>query len=166
MKRLSRYLPLVLLLFLTTAWSGEEVKKADSVLVIKSEKRLYLISDGKPFAEFRVTFGANPVGHKQQRGDERTPEGHYILDYKNANSSFYKSIHISYPNENDRLQASMSGLDPGDNIMIHGQTNGFEWATHLVQLFPWTDGCVALRNKNMDKVWAAVDAGTPIEIKP
>ena len=87
-------------------------ESADKVLVDKSNEKLYLLKDGTTIAEFSVAFGANPVGHKQQEGDERTPEGHYLLDYKKADSSFYKAIHISYPNDADkhsrqRLKASI-----------------------------------------------------------
>jgi murein L,D-transpeptidase YafK len=103
---------------------GEQT--ADFVLVVKNESRLYLIHEGQKFASFKVAFGANPEGHKLQQGDERTPEGRYTLDYKNSNSSFYKSIHISYPNAKDRENARKRGVDPGGEIMIHGQRNGYE----------------------------------------
>ena len=162
---LGKSLLVALLLVFQTA-AADEMQKADEVLVIKSEKRLYLIKDGETYASFPVTFGGEPEGHKQQRGDQRTPEGNYSLGYKNINSSYYKSIHITYPNAQDRLNAQERGVDPGDNIMIHGQANGWQWATPIVQLFSWTDGCVALSNKNMDKVWEAVEPGTPIEIRP
>lgn len=160
-----RILCIALLPALQTA-SAAGVQKADAVLVIKSEKRLYLMNEGKPFAAYPVTFGGQPKGHKQSQGDQRTPEGYYTLDYKNAGSRFYKSIHIDYPNVKDRENAHRLGVDPGGDIMIHGQTNGWEWAAPLVQLFSWTDGCIALTNRNMDKVWDAVDPGTPIEIRP
>lgn len=156
---------IVLLLIFQTA-HGESTQKADTVLVVKSEKRLYLMSKGEQFASLPVTFGAEPTGHKQARGDGRTPEGYYTLGYKNLNSKFYKSIHISYPNMQDRKNARRLGVDPGGDIMIHGQANGWEWASPLVQLFSWTDGCIALSNENMDRVWASVDSGTPIEIRP
>lgn len=160
-------LSLIVALFLILqAVNVESVQKADAVLVIKSQNRLYLMKKGERIASFYVTFGQNPVGHKQQQGDERTPEGHYLLDYKNRNSKFYKSIHISYPNAKDRANAKRRGVDPGGDIMIHGQTNGWGWASPIVQFFPWTDGCVALTNVNMDRVWEAVDPGTPIEIRP
>ena len=113
-----------------------------------------------------TTFGANPKGHKLQQGDERTPEGQYLLDYKNANSLYYKSIHISYPNERDRQEARRLGVDPGGDIMIHGQKNGYEGLSFLAQWFNWTNGCIALTNKDMDSVWEAVPPGTPIEIRP
>ena len=165
MRLLAQSLFIALLLLVQAAYA-EDVQKADTVLVIKSEKRLYLLDKGVPFASLPVTFGGQPVGHKQSRGDQRTPEGHYKLDYKNRNSQFYKSIHVSYPNAEDRANARKLGLNPGGDIMIHGQTNGWEWAAPVVQLFSWTDGCIALSNRNMDQVWAAVDPGTPIEIRP
>jgi len=160
-----KLLLLVCLLTLQTL-AVATAQKADAVLVDKSERRLYLIKKGEVFASYRATFGANPVGHKQMQGDERTPEGHYTLDYKNPSSQFYKSIHISYPNRMDRTNARQLGVDPGGNIMIHGQTNGWGWASPLVQFFPWTDGCVALSNRDMDRVWNAVDPGTAIQIRP
>jgi len=139
---------------------------ADFVLVIKSESRLYLIHEGLEFASFKVAFGSNPKGHKQEQGDMRTPEGRYWLDYKISNSSYYKSIHISYPNADDRERARKHDVDPGGDIMIHGQRNGYEIFSIFAQLFNWTNGCIALNNRDMDIVWNAVKPGTPIEIRP
>ncbi len=139
---------------------------ADMVLVVKSESRLYLLRNQKVFASYRVKFGANPKGHKQQQGDARTPEGRYELGYKNSNSSFYKSIHVSYPNAKDRARARKRGVSPGGEIMIHGQANGWGSFGWVIQFFNWTDGCIALTDSDMDRVWAAVDPGTPIEIRP
>ena len=154
------------LLLVAPVYAGDDIQKADEVLVIKSEKRLYLIADGERFASFKVTFGGDPEGHKQEVGDQRTPEGHYTLGYKNINSRYYKSIRISYPNAQDRLNALQRGVDPGGDIMIHGQPNGWGWASPVMQIFSWTDGCVALTNANMDKIWESVEPGTPIEIRP
>ena len=161
----SAVLPLALLLFLPPAFASD-VQKADAVLVIKSEKRLYLMDDGAVFLSLPATFGGQPRGHKRRQGDEKTPEGRYALDYKNPVSKFYKSIHISYPNAEDRKDAKKRGVNPGGDIMIHGQPNEWTWAGPILQLFSWTDGCIALSNKHMDQVWEAVDAGTPIDIHP
>ena len=138
---------------------------ADSVLVDKSDEKLYLLKEESVFAEYSVSFGANPVGHKQQAGDERTPEGHYILDYKNPDSAFYKAIHISYPNEEDKQAAMARGVDPGGAIMIHGQRNWFGWLSFITQQFNWTDGCIAVTNSEMDEIWDSVPVNTPIEIR-
>ncbi len=153
----------VLLLYAGAAYSEQ---RAEMVIVEKSKSRLYLMRAGEAFASFRVAFGANPEGHKQQQGDERTPEGKYVLGYKNAGSAFYKSIHISYPNAKDRAEAHKRGVDPGGDIMIHGQKNGYGKFAAIVQHFNWTDGCIALSNSDMDLVWNAVKPGTPIEIRP
>lgn len=137
----------------------------DSVLVDKSDEKLYLLKDGSVIAEYSVAFGANPVGHKQQEGDERTPEGRYLLDYKKADSSFYKAIRISYPNEADKKAAAARGVDPGGLIMIHGQRNWLGWLSFITQRFNWTDGCIAVTNSEMDEIWNSVAVNTPIEIR-
>lgn len=127
---------------------------------------MYLIKNDKPFREYKVAFGAKPEGHKQQEGDERTPEGKYILDYKKSDSAFYKAIHISYPNEQDKKRAREKGINPGGLIMIHGQKNGFGWFGFITQSFNWTDGCIAVKNFEMDEIWTSVNVGTPIIIEP
>jgi murein L,D-transpeptidase YafK len=146
--------------------AGHAIGKADHVLVVKGEYRLYLMQNEKVMQSFPVTFGANPKGHKQQQGDERTPEGRYSLGYKNPDSAFYKSIHISYPNEQDRESARQRGASPGGDIMIHGQPNGWGSWSRVIQLFNWTDGCIALSNRDMDIVWESVSPGIPIDIRP
>jgi len=135
----------------------------DGVLVVKSERMLYLKSNGEILRRYPVALGPVPWGHKQQEGDERTPEGRYVLDYKNEESRFYKSIRVSYPNLRDRLRAEELGVSPGGNIMIHGQPEGAEEGA---QLFNWTDGCIAVSNEHMDEIWQLVTVGTPIEILP
>ncbi len=155
----------LLLLTVFVFASASMAETADSVLVDKSDKKLYLLHDGEAFAEYTVRFGANPDGHKQQAGDERTPEGHYVLDYKNADSAYYKAIHISYPNAADKQAAAAKGVDPGGDIMIHGQRDRFGWLSFVTQRFNWTDGCIAVTNSDMDEIWKSVPANTPIEIR-
>jgi len=154
---------IVILLYLGTAYSEQT---ADLVLVEKSKSRLYLMREGEAFSSFHVAFGSSPKGHKQEQGDGKTPEGRYMLDYKNEGSAFYKSIHISYPSAKDRQDARKRAVDPGGDIMIHGQKNGYGRLSILVQRFNWTNGCIALSDRDMDLVWNAVKPGTPIEIKP
>jgi murein L,D-transpeptidase YafK len=140
--------------------------KVSLVRVIKHEHKLQLFAGANLLREFRVVFGANPTGHKAQEGDERTPEGSYILDYKKSDSAFYRAIHISYPSSRDTAIAQAQGVKPGGQIMIHGQKNGWGWLAFLIQKFNWTNGCIALTNHDMDFVWNLVEIGTPIEILP
>lgn len=158
---------LLLLTFLIVSNACIAINKmVDSIVVNKTDKKMYLLSEGQRIKEYNVVFGANPIGHKQEQGDKRTPEGKYILDYKKADSAFYKAIHISYPNKNDISNAKAKGLKPGGLIMIHGQKNGFGKVGWLAQRFNWTNGCIAVTNLEMEEIWGAVKAGTPIEILP
>jgi len=160
-----RYIVLTITLFLAglNPAFGFDV---DHVLVNKSEKKMYLLFHEKNVKEYNVVFGANPKGHKQQKGDEKTPEGKYLLDFKKEDSSFHKAIHISYPNEKDKTMAKKNGVNPGGSIMIHGQKNGLGWLSWLSQKFNWTDGCIAVTNKEIEEIWSVVKTGAPIDIQP
>ena len=145
----------------------------DHVLVDKSDRVLRLMSrdagalgETTVFMEFPVAFGGDPIGHKRREGDGRTPEGRYTLDWRNPDSAFHRSIHVSYPNEADRAAAAKRGEDPGGMIMVHGQRNGLGWLGWLTQRFDWTEGCIALRDDHMDLVWSNVPNGTPVVIRP
>jgi murein L,D-transpeptidase YafK len=162
-------------LCLLTLWlSGCAVKPlpepefADRVVVRKGERILQLLSEDRVFRHYRINLGDAPVGHKMQEGDERTPEGDYLLDWRNPNSRFHKSIHVSYPNEQDRLVARALGLDPGGMIMIHGRPNWLKPGPLVkdYEELDWTDGCIAVSNAAMDEIWARVRDGTPITILP
>jgi murein L,D-transpeptidase YafK len=137
------------------------VAMADAVVVNKSERRLQLLRDGAVIASFPVGLGFNPQGTKLQEGDGRTPEGDYILDVRNPQSRFYLSIHISYPNDADRAQAAARGVPPGGDIFIHGTP----WLDNVTGV-DWTDGCIAVSDTDMDRIWAMVPDGTPITILP
>lgn len=140
--------------------------KADFVVVVKSARTLTLMSHGKVLRTYKVALGGEPIGAKQRQGDHKTPEGHYILDRRNPKSRFYKSIHVSYPNANERQQAAKRGVSPGGDIMIHGLPNGFGWLGESHRAQDWTDGCIAVTNSEIDEIWDLVADGTQIEIKP
>lgn len=157
---------IILIISLLFPCTSKAFEIADSVLVEKSKHRLSLIKNGKSIAEYPVVFGGNPVGHKEREGDQKTPEGTYTLDSKNANSRYHKAIHISYPNAQDLANAQSKGVSAGGAIMIHGQKNGFGWASFVTQRTNWTAGCIALSDEDMDKVWNSISVPTKIEILP
>lgn len=138
----------------------------DEVRVFKQQRILQLLSGGQVSHQFAISLGFNPLGHKQQEGDGRTPEGRYLLDYKNNQSGYHKSLHISYPNANDRSSAAQRGVAPGGDVMLHGQRNGWGWLGFITRFFDWTLGCIALSDADIDVIWAHVEVGTPIEILP
>ena len=140
---------------------------ASLVIVKKKDRKLIVMSGSKKLAEFTIALGSNPVGHKRQQGDGRTPEGTYSLTSKNSGSKYYKSIRISYPNSKDRAQAAKRGVSPGGDIYIHGSPNGLSKIPGgLMKMVDWTEGCIAISNSEMDTLWKLVRTGTKIRIDP
>jgi murein L,D-transpeptidase YafK len=148
---------------------GETANKdyADRVLVKKSERKLQLLKAGAVVREYHVALGEYPSGHKMQEGDKHTPEGDYVLDWRNPNSDFHKSIHVSYPNEQDREVAKLLGVNPGGMIMIHGLPSYIASPKIRAeyQNRDWTNGCIAVQDHEMDEIWQLVRDGTPIRIQ-
>ncbi|MCW1382512.1 L,D-transpeptidase family protein [Novosphingobium sp. KCTC 2891] len=142
-----------------------EPPAAGSVLIEKAARRLTLFdSAGHAMRTYSgIQLGDAPAGPKRFEGDERTPEGRYVIDYGNADSAYHLSLHISYPDSRDVAFAHARGRSPGGLIFIHGQPNGFQG-----QRMPgdWTDGCIALSNEQIEEIWSMVADGTPIDIKP
>lgn len=140
--------------------------KADKVVVIKSKRLLMLMKDGEILKAYKIALGKQPKGHKTNAGDRRTPEGNYILDSRNPESKFHRSIHISYPNKSDILNAQQHRVSPGGGIMIHGLPDDLESIGSVHRIWDWTDGCIAVTNSEIDEIWRLVPDRTPIEIKP
>ena len=138
--------------------------QADAIHVDKSDRLLILLKDGEVLRRYKIAIGGSPDGHKTQEGDERTPTGDYIIDWRNENSIAHLSLHISYPNAEDITQAEARGVSPGGNIMIHGILNGWGWLGALQRRVDWTNGCIAVTNAEMSEIWALVPNGTPIRI--
>jgi len=137
-----------------------DIGTVDAVLVDKGARRLYLLRAGAVLAWAPVGLGREPAGSKQQQGDLRTPEGDYVLDWRNPVSRFHRSIHISYPNEADLARAFARNVDPGGAIFIHGTPD------RALLDRDWTTGCIAVSNEDMDLIWQLVPDGTPITIRP
>jgi len=130
------------------------------LVVYKTRRRLYLLHEAQVLRAFDFELGFAPEGHKQVEGDGRTPEGAYLIDRKNPNSSFHLSVGISYPNAADRAKALALGQSPGGDIFIHG-TPGLNRGDE-----DWTAGCIAVTNREIEDIYAMVEVGTPIMIYP
>lgn len=145
----------------------------DKVKVYKSKRYLELLQGDQVIKRYPIRLGFNASGRKQFEGDGKTPEGIYTLDWRNPNSQFYRSLHVSYPNMQDAQYAASKGLSAGSNIMIHGSfptrgkllENGKPFYHYMPQK-DWTLGCIAVSNAAMDDIWARTKNGTLIEIVP
>jgi len=139
---------------------------ADKVQIEKKERRLTLLSKGEVIKTYKIALGGNPVGPKERQGDNKTPEGTYIIDSRNRNSDYHLSLHISYPNEKDKWRAKELGVSPGGDIMIHGIKNGLAWVGALPAGIDWTKGCIAVTDEEMEEIFKLVPNGTIVEIRP
>ena len=144
----------------------EPTDRIDRILVVKSERKMYLQSAGRTVRTFDISLGLVPQGPKQREGDFRTPEGVYYVEAKNARSDFFLALKVSYPNEGDRARARASGVDPGGQIMIHGLPNSPKYSEGRYLGSDWTDGCIAVSNSDMVDLWLMTSVATPIEIRP
>ena len=163
-----RVLPLLLafLFAACSAFAATPTPKIDKVLILKKDHKLLLLSGNKEVRSYRIALGGDSVGPKTYKGDNRTPEGFYAIDRRNAGSHYHRSLHVSYPNAQDRARAKRLGKDPGGDIFIHGLPNGQGWIGKAHVLHDWTLGCIAVTNEEIEEIWSLVPNGTAVEIRP
>lgn len=157
---------ILLLCGIGPAQAADKPLHADKVVVLKKERTLQLLSQGKVIKTYKVALGGDPEGPKTRQGDHKTPEGLYVLDSRNAHSQFYKALHISYPRARDRAAARQKRVSPGGDVFVHGLPNGYGWVGSGHRAKDWTDGCIAVTDEEIDEIWLAVADGTLIEIRP
>jgi len=136
-----------------------------SIIIDKFSRKCYVYYSGRKKYEFDAELGKNWVGDKRLKGDMATPEGMYKITRKfdGRKTKYYKALLLDYPNDEDtarfRAEIEKGSLPPdakiGNLIEIHG--NGGKG-------IDWTEGCVALTDKEMDIVFKIVKVGTPVTI--
>jgi murein L,D-transpeptidase YafK len=136
----------------------------DKIVVIKSNRKLLAFSQNVLIKTFPVSIGKGGVGRKQFEGDQKTPEGIYFINSKNANSGFHKNLGISYPNVQDIIEARKLGKSAGAEIKIHGLKNGQEIFGRFQRWRDWTNGCIGLTNDEIDDLYEHTSVGTPVFI--
>jgi murein L,D-transpeptidase YafK len=156
----------IALLYLTSLAVASSNVLADKILIEKKDRKMTLFSQGQAIKSYKVALGGNPVGAKERKGDNKTPEGLYTIDSRNKNSKYHLSLHISYPNEKDRKRAKELGVSPGGDIMIHGIKNGMGWVGSIHTWYDWTQGCIAVTDKEIEEIDKLVPNGTVVEILP
>lgn len=137
------------------------------IKVYKAKRYLDLMHNNQVVRRYSIKLGFNPIGPKEIEGDGKTPEGIYKIDWRNPRSKFYKSLHVSYPNEKNIKYANEIGKNAGGNIMIHGSALiKIQFLYHYMPREDWTLGCIAVSNAAMDEIWQLVKDGTTVEIAP
>ena len=134
-----------------------------AVIVDKSRHFLFILSSGKVVDSMKCDLGYNSGYQKRMAGDGATPEGMYAITHINNQSRYYRAMMLNYPNANDRERFKRnrsSGQIPasstiGGLIEIHGHGGTGK---------DWTDGCVAVSDRDMDQLVRRIPAGTPVTI--
>lgn len=140
-------------------------KKNTVIVVDKFAKKCFVYNKGGLKYTFIAELGKNWIGTKKLKNDKATPEGIYRVERKlqKSQTKYYKALLINYPNSEDKKrfsQAKKRGEIPKDAnigglIEIHG--HGGKGAN-------WTEGCVALKNEDMDHLFVLVKNGTMVVI--
>jgi murein L,D-transpeptidase YafK len=138
----------------------------DSLVVIKHQNTLMAFAKNKLIKTIDCGIGSNTKGHKQQQGDNRTPEGKYYITMRNDKSAYYKNLHINYPNEQDRKNCKARGVKTGGDIKIHGYADEFGKTYYRNTRYESTWGCVGVSNADMDELYKWVKNNAVILIKP
>lgn len=159
-------LAVLVAMMLSVSGGARPPLRADRIVVFKARRELILYRGGVAVRTYRVALGGAPSGPKRCEGDDRTPEGSYVIDSRNERSRYHRSLHVSYPSPSDRRASHALGCRPGGEIMIHGITNGMGWIGAAHRKVDWTAGCIAVTDEEIDEIWRAVPNGTPVEIRP
>ena len=138
----------------------------DRIVVKKSARTLSVLLSDRTLKTYPISLGIDPVGPKRQRGDCKTPEGRYHITRKGVSGNFHRFLHLSYPSVQDIKEARKRGVDPGDDIQIHGFPAEFAGKEDRMIKADWTHGCIALRNNDIAELELVIQPGTPVEILP
>jgi lipoprotein-anchoring transpeptidase ErfK/SrfK len=151
-------------------WIEETLRESNKghrtvIVVDKLRRQMLLLKGDEELATYMVDLGAGGIESKTRAGDASTPEGRYHITEMRApgQTHYYRALMLDYPNADDRARFAAlqrAGKMPrsgkiGSNIEIHGEGGRSQ---------DWTQGCVALRNDDMDELVALVDVGTPVTI--
>ena len=149
------------------------------ILIEKSCRRLMLMRDNEPDLIFPVALGKCPVGHKLREGDHRTPEGEYYVCTRNEKSKYHLALGLSYPNPSDGSAALDSGAITSEQhaaiLQAHSAQRRPPWDTPLGGFImihgggiegDWTAGCIALKNEDIEILFALCPLRTKVLILP
>ena len=141
------------------------------IIVDKSDYELQIYDDEGWYATYPVVFGSKDLRDKMMEGDKRTPEGTFKLISKRSHAKWHKMLMLDYPNPeswakfNDRKSRGLipSSAKIGGGIAIHGT-----WPNDNIvvdDFTNWTNGCVSLKNEDLDELDTYLPIGTKVIIQ-
>lgn len=145
----------------------------DDLLVVinKSRYTLDVYYRRSRIRSYKAVFGPNPKENKKMKGDRCTPEGWYHIVEKHASARYNKFLALDYPNDSARVRFAklkanglvLPNAEIGGDVGIHGVWKGGD---NMVEMgIGWTDGCIALRNEDIDELYRIVSRGVRVLIR-
>ena len=155
--------------------------------VSKSEQELKVMKGDQIVSRYRIAYGKGGDGTKRKLGDNKTPVGTYkVMDFKD-DSKFHYFMQINYPNLLDawygykdhiinahefreiatafkHKQKPPQDTGLGGFIGIHGLGEVTEQKLKIHDTVNWTEGCIALKNEEVNELRKYVSIGTRIII--
>ena len=136
-----------------------------SILIKKSEFRLYLLEDGNIVQSWPVALGKN-AGQKRVSGDMKTPDGTFPIDEVLDSSYWTHDFHdgkgeIAGAYGPYFISLDTSNLSGGawDGIGIHGTHDPASIGTCA------SEGCIRMHNSDLLALKAQIDVGTEVTIE-
>ena len=147
---------------------SQPVKKTSagtSILIKKSEFRLYLLEDGSIVRSWPVALGKN-AGQKQKSGDMKTPDGSFPID-EVLDASYWThdfgdgkgEIEGAYGPYFISLDTSRLSGGTWDGIGIHGTHDPASIGTRA------SEGCIRMRNEDLLALKKYVNVGMQVTIE-
>jgi L,D-peptidoglycan transpeptidase YkuD (ErfK/YbiS/YcfS/YnhG family) len=140
-------------------------KSSHTIIVDKFSRKCLVFDRGELLATYPIELGSNWIGDKQQSGDKTTPEGTYkiVMKKEGGQTKYQKALLLNYPNEEDLKRYEMNkrkgiiskNARTGGDIEIHGMGG---------KGFDWTDGCIALSNEDMSRLYQMLAVGSSVVI--
>jgi murein L,D-transpeptidase YafK len=148
------------------------------ILISKSKRTMVLFDGERAVRTYHIGLGRDPIEDKVREGDYRTPDGEFYVCVKNANSKFYLSLGLSYPNledaerglrdklitraQYDQIKSAITrkarppwDTPLGGEIFIHGNGSATDW----------TWGCIAVEDIEINELFEAVPMGCRVVIE-
>jgi murein L,D-transpeptidase YafK len=142
------------------------------VVVDKSDYELKVYDSEGWLSTYPVVFGNKALADKKMEGDRGTPEGTFRITYKNPNHKWDKFILFDYPtaesyqkfNERKRTGEIPQDAKIGGGVGIHGTWPGSEYVVD--NYINWTEGCISMKNEDIEELFATIPLYTKIVIQP
>lgn len=157
---------------LCTSFHSTQLYNSPYYIVIdKSQYELSVFDSKGWLITYPVVFGSNDLRDKLYEGDRKTPEGTFTIVEKKVHNKWDRFMGLNYPTPESYqkfTERKQEGIIPGSakiggGIGIHGTWPHEDFQVDRYR--NWTDGCISMRNKDVEELYNMVPVGTQVMIR-